>query len=147
MYTDKDLRVSAAQAVTAAAYSADVIDLGERKDLGMGKEISAVISVDTTATSGGSATVDFQIVGSANADLSSHVVLGSTGAQAVASITSPKQYGIKINPDLNGGLGYRYLGIRYAVATANLTAGAFTADFVLTPNDSKKFYPSGYSVA
>ncbi len=144
MYIDGNLQPSTAQAVTSTAVSEDTIDLQNRRDIGAGHELTMYFTVDTTATADGAATVTFQVIGSAAANLSSATVLGSTGPIALAGLTAGNRYAVKINPQLFG-TGFRYLGANYVVATGPLTAGAFTASVVLDVAD-KKDYASGYSI-
>ena len=146
MITDKLLRVSEDQAVTASAVSTNTIDLSVARDIGEGKKLIMNFAVTEAATASGSATVTFQVIGSASADLSSPVVLGSTGAIAKADLTLGTNIAVDIN-SLIGSKGYRYIGANYVVATGPLTAGKFTADIVETVQDGKKFYASGFTVA
>ena len=146
MITDKLLRVSTDQAVTSTAVSTDTIDLSVARDIGEGKKLIMNFAVTEAATDSGSATVTFQVIGSASADLSSPVVLGSTGAIAKADLTLGANIAVDIN-SLIGSKGYRYIGANYVVATGPLTAGKFTADIVETVQDGKKFYASGFTVA
>lgn len=144
MYIDGLLALSAAQAVTATAVSTNTIDLAQAKDIGEGKELFVHFNVDTTATSGGSAVVTFEVISSAAADLSSPTVLGASAGIPVASLVAGYRNAVRINPVI-GSTGQRYLGARYTVATANLTAGAFSANVVIGIAD-KKDYPVGFSV-
>lgn len=146
MITDKLLRVSTDQAVTTSAVSTDTIDLSVARDIGEGKKLIMNFAVTEAATASGSATVTFQVIGSASADLSSPVVLGSTGAIAKADLTLGANIAVDINT-LIGSKGYRYIGANYVVATGPLTAGKFTADIVETVQDGRKFYASGFTVA
>lgn len=146
MITDKLLRVSTDQAVTSTAVSTDTIDLSVARDIGEGKKLIMNFAVTEAATASGSATVTFQVIGSASADLSSPVVLGSTGAIAKADLTLGANIAVDIN-SLIGSKGYRYIGANYVVATGPLTAGKFTADIVETVQDGRKFYASGFTVA
>ena len=147
MITDKLLRVSEDQAPTAqgATVSTNTVDLGTARDIGEGKKLIMNFAVTEGVTSGGSATVQFQVIGSASANLSSPVVLGSTGAIAKASLTLGTNVAVDFNT-LIGSKGYRYIGAQYVIATADLTAGKFTADLVETVQDGKKFYASGFTV-
>lgn len=146
MITDKLLRVSTDQAVTTTAVSTDTIDLSVARDIGEGKKLIMNFAVTEAATADGNATVTFQVIGSTSADLSSPVVLGSTGAIGKASLTLGANIAVDIN-SLIGSKGYRYIGANYVVATGPLTAGKFTADIVETVQDGKKFYASGFTVA
>ena len=145
MITDKLLRVSAAQAVTTSAVSTDTIDLSQARDIGEGKDLYMHFIVDEAVTSGtGASTVEFQVIGSTAAALSSPVVLGSSGAIVKTDLVAGKRVAVRINPQI-GSLGLRYLGANY-VASATLTAGKFTADIVETIQDGQKAYPSGFTV-
>jgi len=145
MYTDKLLRVSDSQTVTIDAVSTDTIDLSVARDIGEGKELFMHFSVNETVTSGtGGSTVSFNVIGSAAADLSSAVVLGSSGPIVKTDLVAGKRIAVRINPQI-ASLGYRYLGAQYDVS-ATLTAGKFTADIVETVQDGQKFYASGFSV-
>jgi hypothetical protein len=145
MYTDKLLRVSDSQTVTIDAVSTDTIDLSVARDIGEGKELFMHFNVNETVTSGtGGSTVSFNVIGSAAADLSSAVVLGSSGPIVKTDLVAGKRIAVAINPQI-ASLGYRYLGAQYDVS-ATLTAGKFTADIVETVQDGQKFYASGFSV-
>jgi hypothetical protein len=147
MFLDRQNRVSNAQAVTATAVSTDTIDLGIARDIGVKESLKWVVTVDesfATATS-----VEIQAVSSANADLSSHNVLMSTGAIVIAQLTAGRH---PIVIDMPRSLattlpvGQRYIGLRYVVAGSNATAGKFTAALVLDAQDIGKLYSSGYSI-
>lgn len=145
MITDQNLKVSAAQAVTTSAVSADTIDLSVARDIGEGEDLYMAFSVDTAVTAAGAATVEFQVIGSASAALSSPTVLGSSGAIGKASLTAGQLVYVRINPQY-ASLGLRYLGANYNVATGPLTAGAFTANVAHGIQDGRKFYASGFTV-
>lgn len=145
MITDKLLRVSAAQVVTASAVSTDVIDLSQARDIGEGEALYMHFSVDTVVASGtGGSTVEFQVIGSATNNLAAPVVLGSSGAIVKTALVAGARVAVRINPII-GSRGYRYIGANYVVSAA-LTTGAFTADIVVNIADNKT-YPSGFVVA
>ena len=143
MITDKLLRVSEDQAITTTAYSTDTIDLVVARDIGEGTPLYMNFAVTTALASGTSIT--FQVVTSANANLSSHEVIGSSDAVTTASLTLGTNIVVRINPDI-GGKGQRYLGARYVVS-GTYNAGKVTADVVETIGDGKKYYASGFTVA
>jgi len=162
MITDQLLRLSEDQAVTASAYSTNTIDLGQvdtvgdatigavetytrTRDIGEGRELYMVFTV--TETFATLTSLAFEIVQSANANLSSHTTLASTGAIATpaTNLAAGKQFVLKIPPQI-ASQGARYLGARYTVAGSNATAGKVTADIVLDIQDGKKFYDSGFKV-
>ena len=142
MITDALLRVSAAQAVTTTAVSTDTVDLGVARDIGAGENLYMNFTVGT-AFAGGTST-EFQVIGSASADLSSPTVLGSSGAIATAGLTAGKRAAVRVNPAI-GSNGLRYFGARYVVVGTN-TAGTVTADVVHGVQDQKS-YASGFTVA
>ncbi len=142
MITDKLLRVSDGQAVTTTAVSTDTVDLGTARDIGAGENLFMHFTM-TEAFAGGTST-EFQVIGSASADLSSPTVLGSSGAIATAGLTLGRRTAVRVNPQINGN-GLRYFGARYVVVGTN-TAGKVTADVVHGVQDQKS-YASGFTVA
>ena len=143
MITDKLLRVSEDQAVTTTAYSSDTIDLGTARDVGEGTALYMNFALTEAFANGTSVT--FEVVTSANANLSSHEVIGSSATILTAALTLGKNIVVRINPDI-AGKGKRYLGARYVVA-GTMNAGKVTADVVETIGDGQKYYASGFTVA
>jgi hypothetical protein len=147
MITDANLTLSAAQAVTATAFSTNTIDLGVARDIGAGEELNVYINVDVSATAAGAATVNFQVVTSANANLSTPTIIGQTDAIPKASLVAGNQITVPVPRSFINKLGQRYLGLQYTVSTGPLTAGSFSAGVVIDAADSgQKNYPSGFSV-
>ena len=143
MITDSLLRVSEDQAITSTAFSTDTIDLGTARDIGEGTALYMNFCVTTALANGTS--VKFEVVTSANANLSSPVVVGSSDAVLTAALTAGKNVVVRINPDI-AGKGKRYLGARYTVA-GTFNAGKVTADVVETIGDGQKYYASGFTVS
>lgn len=149
MITDALQQLSSAQAVTASAVSTNTMDLGVNRDLGPGGDVYAVFTVDTTPTAAGAATVQFQIISSASANLSSPTVLAETDAIPITDLTAGRK---PIAVDLSSAvllaqpIGQRYLGVQYTIGTGPLTAGAFSCALTDTDVDVNKYYPSGFSV-
>ncbi|RAU21082.1 hypothetical protein CU669_15105 [Paramagnetospirillum kuznetsovii] len=120
------------------------VDLGIARDIGEGEDLFMRVTV-TTAQTGGTS-VEYQCVAADDAALTSNlVVLGSTGAQAVAGLTAGARFIVDPRP-LIGSLGKRYIGAR-AVTVGAVAAGAAYIDFGVDFEDGAKFYASGYTVS
>lgn len=155
---DAQTLLSDAQAVTATANSTNSYDKQVPRDLAPGGDITLLIICNQTATAAGAATVTFALVEADDAALSVNpTVVLTTPAFAKTALVIGWKYAIELPRltavGLGGGtgtaLGQRYIGLTYTVATGPLTAGKFTADFVLEAvDDSNKFYPrAGFGVA
>jgi len=107
----------------------DVVDLGVARDLGGDMAVYLVVSVDTAATSGGSATGQFNLVTDDNASLSSPTVLVSSVAWPVASMTAGKTL-MAVQLPMEGTAYERYIGIQQVTGTAAFTAGKVNAFLV-----------------
>lgn len=147
MITDKLLRVSEDQTLALSgttAVSTNTIDLSVNRDIGEGQGLFFNFAL-TAAVSAGTS-VDFQVIVSDNADLSSPTVVAASGAVAQASLTAGKNIAVTIPPQI-GSKGKRYLGTQYVVVGNNSAGtGAVTTDVVLSVQDGKKTYPVGYAV-
>ena len=143
MITDSLLRVSEDQAVTSTAYSTNTIDLSVARDVGEGKTLYMNFALTEAFANG--TNITFQVVTSANANLSSHDVVGSSTTIATAALTLGKNIVVAINPQI-ASKGKRYLGARYVVS-GTMNAGKVTADIVETIGDGQKYYASGFTVA
>lgn len=132
------------QTVTTAGtfVSTNTIDLSLARDVGEGEDLYARFLVTVQPTTGTS--VEFQVIGSASANLSTPTVLGTTGAIAVASLPVGKRLVIELSPQI-ASLGFRYLGVQY-VNTGAIAAGTYIADIGKEIQDGQKFYSSGFSV-
>lgn len=143
MILDNDLIFSDAQDIgqTVATYvGTNVYDHGAaqtapggygtiQKDVFAGEfaKMALLISIIEAVTSAGAATINFQLVQSANADLSSPDVLSQTGALAYTLLTAGKRIALPVPPH---GLTKRYFGVQYVIAGATTTAGTVTAGLV-----------------
>lgn len=145
MYTDALLLLSSAQANIAGAatyVSTNTIDLGVARDIGAGEGLYVLFNVET-AFAGGTA-VQFQIITSASADLSSSTVLSSTPAVVDATLVAGYTFVMPVPPVV--GNGQRYLGVQY-VGTGIHSAGAISARVVLDAVAAPKYYAKGYTIA
>ena len=123
MILDALLQLSAAQAVTASAVSTNTIDLSQARDIGTGKDLYAVITVDEAATAAGAATVTFSVQDSA--DNSTFADVAVTAAIGKATLVAGYQHVIPMPTKLR-----RYCRVYYTVGTGPLTAGKFSAQVV-----------------
>lgn len=150
MLTDALLQLSTAQVVTATAVSTNTIDLGTNRDIGAGEDLYAIFTVDEAAAAVGAATVTFQVITSAAADLSSATVLVQTGAIAKTDLTLGRRpICLCIPPSalLAQPIGQRYFGVNYSIGTGPLTAGKFSCTIANSEPTAGANYPSGFTVA
>ena len=141
---DNSLKLATAQTVTSTGDTAstNIYDNGnaQSSDISLTGEnlwINAV--VDTTATSGGSATVQAVLQDSADGSSWADVVAGP--AVAVASVTAGATL-LQVQPPTGM---RRYFRIAWRVGTAALTAGKFTA-YVSNSIQRNIARPSGFTV-
>ncbi len=144
------------QSIAAAAgtiVSTNVIDKApltgnQVADWGAGEEIDISISILTAVTSGGSATVQFQLVEADDAAISSNVqVVNESAAYAYSELTTGKQVVLSY-PRSTPRAPKRYLAARYIIGTATTTAGTVIAALVKDVQDlTNRTFPSGFSVA
>lgn len=118
----------------------------QNRDLGEGYPIQAVVTIVTAATAG--TTLTFNVIVADDAvGTSNPVIIGSTGAIAIANLTAGAQFGITLNPQFNS-LGKRYLMGQYVTgATTALVGATHFMDIVIDSADSKKFYAGGFAVS
>ena len=138
--TDALLTVSDEQSVTVTAVSEDVIDLSIDRDIGAGEHLYMLFVATEAAAAAGAATVTFEVIASANSNLSSPVVVGASGPIGKAALAAGETVAVPLGRQ--DGLGRRYMGARYTVSTGPLTAGKFTATIVRNVPDTGKFYPT-----
>lgn len=94
-------------------------------DPGRGSGIELDVRVTTTCV-GATATLKVELVSATDAALTgSLTVLESTDTVAVASLVAG--YKFRLGRTLPAGIAQRYIGLRYTVATATLTAGKVRA--------------------
>jgi hypothetical protein len=135
-YTDLARNVTLPTA-TGRNVIGDQIDLGNvrgsangGRPIGNGEALAAVITVRTAVTSGGAATVAFEIVSDDTAALATNgtsTLHGATEAIPVASLVAGFR---RVIPLAKEARYERFLGVLNNVATAVLTAGAVDVSIV-----------------
>ena len=113
------------------------IDLGANYQLWDVDELYFVVTVDTTATSGGSATLAVSLVTDDNSSLSSPTKVFTTTVTAVAALTAGT---VLAKVEVPKGVAWeRYIGIVQTTGTAAFTAGKINAFFTATPSNYRSF--------
>lgn len=106
----------------------DVVDLGEAaRDIGNGEPLYLVVQVDTAVTSGGNATVSFELASDAQAAIATDgtaTVHFATAAIPKATLVAGYNAAVVALPQGNY---ERYLGLIANVGTAAATAGKVNA--------------------
>lgn len=146
MICDALLLLSDAQAVTADAVSTNTIDLGASspsREIGTGEPLVVLITVDVAADiTTGDETYAFEVIQSANANLSSPTVVNRRVLTA-AQLAAGAIFAMPIPP---GTPSARYLGMNYDVGgttpTMTVTAQVVPQSFV----DQIKPYAKNYVV-
>jgi hypothetical protein len=135
----------------ATAVSLSSIDLGIARDVGEGEDLFFMIHIVAAVT--GATSVQWDAIYATDDVLTTGVIVGgSTGAIPVAALTIGSVHTIAVNPLLRynatteSSKGARYLGLRYTVA-GTASAGSYCGYITLNPQDGKKFYASGFTVA
>lgn len=125
----------------------DQIDLGvSARGIGALTGLAAlylVITVDVTATSGGSATASFSLLTDGDPAMGSPNVVFTTPAIPVASLTAGTLVCAVALPV--GFAWERYVGLRQTTGTAAFTAGAVTAILTQTP-PARFHYPQNSAI-
>lgn len=113
----------------------DVIPLTAVRDIAKGQPLYLVISVATTATSGGSATAVFSLLTATDSAISSGVTaLDYAPSHTVAQMTAGTLIHKQAIP-INSLYSYSgYLAIRQTTGTAAFTAGAVNAYLTTNPD-------------
>ncbi len=139
---------------TSGATLQSYVDRLAKMADGAGGTIGAVIQVAAAATSTGTATVTFDVIGNATdvTFASGNVVLATSGAVAVATLTAGYLIQLKYSrqgyDDSQPNTSFvRYETIRVTIATPGLTAGTFNGWLTNEGFQDNLSYPAGYTVA
>jgi hypothetical protein len=158
MFVDTQLELSDAQAVTATAISANVIDtqaaLGggtniaggnANQDIGQGEDVYLVVTTQTAITDTGSdATLTVTLESATDAGLTTAAVVHfSTGALAFATYAPAGSVIAVIKLPVADYK--RYLGLRYTVASGPFLTGNIDA-FLAKDIQRNKIYKSAFTV-
>jgi hypothetical protein len=145
MFIDSQLLFSEAQAITAAAVSTNVVDLGVARDIGLGEDLIIALLVTTAFTDTGSdSTLTVSLVTDDNASISSGATVATlitfpalAAAGTVRYVRVPIALAVPFE---------RYLALQYTPNNGNLTTGAITAAIVEDPQKYTS-YASGFTIA
>lgn len=149
MFVDALQLLSDAQALTATAYSTNTIDFGNvspARDVGAGEPMEITLEVDVAADGTTTdETYEFQVVQSANANLSSHDVLASRTI-TYANLTLGSIHRLPVPA---GAITKRYFGLRAVLGgttpTITVTAHLQTASMAAVAKPIT--YAKGYTVS
>ena len=148
MYVDALTLVSDAQALSATGFSTNTIDLSAptvKRDIAVGEQMGFMITVDVAAdAASGDETYTFQVVQSANANLSSPDVIAQV---AIARATLVAGYGFFL-PIPSNQITKQYLGMQYTLGgtTPSITVTAYLTTARMASVPVPKAYVSGYSI-
>lgn len=145
MILDAQLEFSSEQAVTAAAASTNIVDLGVARDIGVGEETYIRIGVTETMDDTGD---DSTLAVTLETDDNEAFASASTIATLVtipAVTLAGTEYYIKLPIAITQAY-QRYIRLQYTPSGGDLSAGKFDANIV---KDIQKYtdYPSGYSIS
>lgn len=127
MLLDAQLLFSDAQAITAAAASTNIVDLGSARNIGVGENLYVSVTVDVAlsdASSDSTLTVDLQGDSTDTFTPDGTQTLFIIPAVAAAG----QKYFGRITPDFASN--YRYIRLYYTPNNGNLSTGTLTAGVV-----------------
>lgn len=118
MYTDGQLNLSKAQALSATGNSTNVVDLTQTtRDIGIGEPMCVCVTVDVAA-GGTTPTLQISVVESAAAALTSPTTLVATAVLAAAALTAGARFYLVIPPGVSP---LEFLGIIYTLGGTSPT--------------------------
>lgn len=148
MFLDSQLLLSDAQALTATAVSTNTIDTAlATNEFGAGEPLALVFTVDVAADAASTdETYQFQLIQSANANLSSQDVLLQTDTAYITRSVLVAGYKIVI-PIPPGMKSKRYIGARYVLGgtTPSITVTAFVQPMSMIQMDNN--YPDAITIS
>lgn len=137
MYVDSQLLFSDAQAITAAAGSTNTIDLSAVRDIGSGRQLFLVVTIDVAFTDGSSdSTLSVAIEGDSTTTITpdaTDTVLTIPALAAAGAV-----YVAALSPTL-ASLQFQYIRLKYTPNNGNLTTGSVTAFLALDVQNAKVY--------
>lgn len=144
MLMDETLEFSDAGVVATATgktLHGDVVDLGIGRDVGVGDPLYVVVTIADAITSGGAATLSFEVVSDAQAAIlvdGTETRHAKTTDFSLAELAQGQIFVIPLPPEFPA---YeQFLGLITNVGTAVLTGGAINA-FITRDRGTWKAYP------
>jgi hypothetical protein len=150
MILDKENQLADAQALSATGYTTNTVDGGTASpvgDAGSGEPMALLFTVTTAADlASGDETYQFQIVQSANANLSSHDVLSQTDTSLITKTVLVAGYQV-IMPIPPGLVTKRYLGGRVVLGgtTPSISVSCYLVPLSLI--NKYKAYAKNYTIS
>lgn len=143
MYLDSQLQFSDGQAVTSAAASTNLIDLGAARDIGSGRDLYVVVNCTTAMTDTGSdSTLQVDIQTDDNSSFSS-----ATTAQTVGTFAATSAAGTQLIAKIDvAKVQERYVRLYFTPAGGDLSGGAFDA-FVAYDIEKHKVYADNITIS
>lgn len=143
MILDAQNLFSDAQAITAAAASTNIIDLGSARNIGVGEPLLIFVTIDTTfADTGSNSTLTVALEGDSTTSFT------PDGSQTLFTIpalaAAGNKYFARISPEMAGN--YRYIRLYFTPNNGDLSAGAVTAG-IIKNGDQYTNYPKGYTIS
>ena len=137
MYVDSQLLFSDAQPITAAAGSTNTIDLGAVRDIGSGRPLYLVVTVDVAMTDGSSdSTVTVAIEGDSTTTITPD---GTANVLTIPAVSAAgAMFIVALSPTLSP-LQYQYIRLLYTPNNGNLSTGSFTAFLALDVQNYKAY--------
>ena len=145
MLMDKQTLFSEEQAITASAASANYIDLGVARNIGVGEDLYLVLTVtEEFDDTGDDSTITPVLQTDDNSAFSSAVAVRTYDTLAANSPVGTKKI-YRLDPVNDAGTYEQYLRLYYTVAGGDLSAGKITAGLVCGV-EAIKDYPTNFNV-
>jgi len=141
---DKQATFSSAQLLTTTAFSTNTYDLSVARDIGVGLDDLELFIIVPVALTGGTS-VRFDVVTSANADLSSPTIVLSSPVIVAATLVAGYSL-LRIKWPVLSAIAdmKRYIGIQYTIV-GTFSAGSVTAGLILD-REVQVYYASGLNL-